>query len=301
MEAFNQRPSSSTRRATSTPSIWPPPAAGCAVYSDGVDHCQRAIDLAPDDIFPYIFMATNAAHRRRFDRRRARDARVRCPTRIPATGIFPVRTGAVRTGLRGCTRVVGADRRADLGPDQRRDLPAAAGRVRGPGPRRVHRQATWAHATEARVSLERARENSPVDPGRPRGSRLDLRATRAKRRLRSHPASAQWNCCRSRPTRWPATAYLVRLAKIYAWSNEPYAAVKTIEKALAMPGGSRCRPSISTPTGTRSEPIPRFQELLRIHDSPTERSNHSVPTMSACRRRLAGDVTSSMTAANAAP
>ncbi len=60
-------------------------------------------------------------------------------------------------------------------------------------------------------------------------------------------------------------SFLVRLAKVYAWSGEPFSAVKTIEKALAMPGWLSVSTLELDPDWDPIRADPRFQELLRIH------------------------------------
>jgi hypothetical protein len=59
--------------------------------------------------------------------------------------------------------------------------------------------------------------------------------------------------------------YLVRLAKIYAWTDEPYKAVKTIQKALSLPGWLSVKTLQHDPVWDPIRGDPRFKELLRIH------------------------------------
>jgi hypothetical protein len=60
-------------------------------------------------------------------------------------------------------------------------------------------------------------------------------------------------------------SYLVMLAKIYAWVDEPYLAVKTIHTALTTPGEISVATLGLDPDWDPIREDPRFQELLRMH------------------------------------
>jgi hypothetical protein len=59
--------------------------------------------------------------------------------------------------------------------------------------------------------------------------------------------------------------YLVMLAKIYAWTDEPYLAVKTIHTALTTPGEISVATLELDPHWDPIRDDPRFQELFRMH------------------------------------
>ena len=59
--------------------------------------------------------------------------------------------------------------------------------------------------------------------------------------------------------------YAVMLAKIYAWSDEPYLAVKTIHTTLSTPGWISVAGLNLDPDWDPIRDDPRFQELLRMH------------------------------------
>jgi hypothetical protein len=59
--------------------------------------------------------------------------------------------------------------------------------------------------------------------------------------------------------------YLVMLAKIYAWVDEPYLAVKTIHTALTTPGEISVKTLEIDPDWDPIRDDPRFQEVLKMH------------------------------------
>jgi len=59
--------------------------------------------------------------------------------------------------------------------------------------------------------------------------------------------------------------YLVMLAKIYAWVDEPYLAVKTIHTAMTTPGWISVASLENDPGWDPIRDDPRFQELLKMY------------------------------------
>jgi serine/threonine-protein kinase len=234
-------------------------------YSQGVAHCQRAIDLAPDDIFPYVFMA-----RMLRNRDGSLDGARSILEAMPAKdngqqGYFLYEQALYERDfataielLEPADALISDPINEEIFP---RPLAECAGRVLGGSP-----APTVSACGEARNTLERARENSPVDPAVHAAlgwtyalmGEHDLAITSGERAVELLPVSADALAGHS---------YLVRLAKIYAWSNEPYSAVKTIEKALAMPGWLSLATLRLDPDWDPIRADPRFQELLRIHES----------------------------------
>ena len=60
-------------------------------------------------------------------------------------------------------------------------------------------------------------------------------------------------------------AYLVMLAKIYAWVDEPYLAVKTIHTAMTTSGWISVAMLDVDPDWDPIRDDPRFEELIRMH------------------------------------
>ena len=234
-------------------------------YTEGVAHCQRAIELAPDDIFPYIFMA-RLLRTRDGSIDGARDILEAMPDKDPGQQSFFRFEQALyeRDFTKAIQWLVPTE---DLisDPISEEIFPSALavceGMVLGgsaPG--------TVTACSEARNYLERAREISPVDPAVHAalgwtcallGDR-DSAIASGERAVELLPVSADAMAGHS---------FLVRLAKIYARSDEPFAAVKTIEKALTMPGWLSVATLEHDPCWDPIRSDPRFQELLKIHGS----------------------------------
>ncbi len=232
-------------------------------YAEGVGHCRRAIDLAPDDIFPYIFMAKILrAGDGSVDG--AREVLEAMPDKDPGQqGFFRFEQAmyerdypAALEWLTPTEELISDPINEEIFP---RALAECEGRVLAGTP-----AASVAACDEARASLEHSREISPVDPAvhAALGWTYALLGESAaaiasgERAVELLPVSADAMAGHS---------YLVRLAKIYAWSGEPYAAVKNIEKALATPGWLSPATLQLDPDWDPIRSDPRFQELLRIH------------------------------------
>jgi serine/threonine-protein kinase len=232
-------------------------------YTEGVEHCRRAIALAPNDIFPYIFMAKMMrTHDGSIDG--AREVLETMPDKDPGQqaffrfeqALYERDFDAAIEWLTPTEELISDPISEEIFP---RSLAECEGRVLAGTP-----AASVSACGEARASLERAREISPVDPAvhAALGWTYSLLGESAsaiasgERAVELLPVSADAVAGHS---------YLVRLAKIYAWSGEPYAAVKTIEKALATPGWLSTATLKLDPDWDPIRTDPRFQELLRIH------------------------------------
>jgi TolB-like protein/TPR repeat protein len=232
-------------------------------YAEGVEHCRRAIDLAPDDIFPYVFMAKMMrTHDGSIEG--AREVLEEMPDKDPGQqGFFRFEQAlyerdydAAIAWLAPTEELISDPISEEIIP---RSLAECESRVLAGTP------ATSVSAcSEARSSLERAREISPVDPA----VHAALGWTYALLGERASAIASGERAVEILPVSADALAghsYLVRLAKIYAWAGEPYAAVKTIEKALATPGWLSTATLKLDPDWDPIRTDPRFQELLRIH------------------------------------
>lgn len=232
-------------------------------YDQGVQHCRRAIELAPEDIFPYIFMA-RMLRTRDGSIDEAREVLESMPDKDPGQqGFFRFeqalyeRDFAAAIGwLEPTDEVISDPINEEIFP---RSLAECGGRILGGTPSNL-----IGACEEARISLERARENSPVDPA----VHAALGWTYALLGDRESAIASGERAVALLPVSADAMAghsYLVRLAKIYAWTGEPYSAVKTIEKALAMPGWLSVATLELDPDWDPIRNDPRFQEVLRIH------------------------------------
>jgi serine/threonine-protein kinase len=236
------------------------------LYSAGVTHCQRAIELSPDDIFPYIFMA-RMLRTRDGSIDGAREILESMPDKDPGQqGFFRFEQALYERDYAGALEWLAPTEELISDPISEeifpRRLAECEGWVLGGAP-----AGTVGACAAARASLERAREISPVDPA----VHAALGWTYALLGESVPAIEAGERAVELLPVSADAMAghsYLVRLAKIYAWSNEPFAAVKTIEKALAMPGWLSVSTLEHDPDWDPIRTDPRFQELLKIH-APT--------------------------------
>lgn len=235
-------------------------------YEDGVTHCRRAIELAPDDIFPYIFMA-RMLRTRDGSIDGAREVLEEMPDKDPGQqGFFRFEQALYERDFERAIEWLSPAEDLISDPISEEIFPLSLaeceGRVLGGAPA----DAITACA-RARVALERARQDSPVDPA----IHAALGWTYALLGDHDSAIEAGERAVELLPVSADAMAghsYLVRLAKIYAWTNEPFSAVKTIEKALAMPGWLSVATLEYDPDWDPIRSDPRFQELLKIHGQP---------------------------------
>jgi serine/threonine-protein kinase len=232
-------------------------------YDEAADHCRRAIEIAPDDIFPYVFYARVL---------RARDGTADAagkvleamPDKDPAQqsfyrfeqALFERDYNAALLWLQNADELISDPINEEVFP---RSLCECEARVRGGAT-----GSTLEVCQQARAALERARELSPADPALHSAlgwscallGQRELAIEAGQRAVELLPVSADAMAGHS---------YLVRLAKIYAWTDEPYKAVKTIQKALSLPGWLSVRTLQHDPVWDPIRSDPRFKELLKIH------------------------------------
>lgn len=232
-------------------------------YDEAAAHCRRAIEMAPDDIFPYVFYA-RVLRARDGTAAAAGEVLEAMPDKDPAQqglyrfeqALFERDYNGALQWLQDADELISDPINEEVFP---RSLCECEARVRGGavGP-------TLEVCEQARAALERACELSPADPALHAAlgwsyamlGQRELAIQAGQRAVELLPVSADAMAGHS---------YLVRLAKIYAWTEEPYKAVKTIQKALSLPGWLSVRSLQHDPVWDPIRNDPRFKELLKIH------------------------------------
>jgi serine/threonine-protein kinase len=235
-------------------------------YQEAVEHCQRAIDLAPEAIFPYVFMARML---------RARDGSVdrahaileAMPDKDPAQqGFYWFEQSLFERDFATAIERLASTGQTITDPINEEVFPRGLAECQARVLGGASAESVSACAS-ARSRLERDVELSPVDPAihsalgwtYALSGHSELAIASGERAVELLPVSADAMAGHS---------HLVRLAKIYAWAGEPFQAVRTIEKALAMPGWLSVSTLRIDPDWDPIRNDPRFQELLRIHSEP---------------------------------
>jgi serine/threonine-protein kinase len=235
-------------------------------WDEALAHCGRAIELAPDDIFPYVFGA-RILRGRDGDLDEASGMLDRMPDKDAAQqAYFRYEQALLERDSEGALRWLAQadDQIAD--PISEEAAPRALYECEcrvfagSPGP-------DVAACLAARAALEQARELSPGDAT----IHASLGWSYALLGDRDRAVAAGERALQLLPPSEDAMAghsTLVRLAKIYARVGEPYRAVKFLQKALLLPGWI-------SPAILRVDPAfdplrrdPRFAELMRIHGVP---------------------------------
>jgi serine/threonine-protein kinase len=232
-------------------------------YAEAAEQCRRAIELAPDNIYPYIFLG-RILRLRDGSIDGAREILETMPDKDAAQqGFYLYEQALYERDFEGAVDALSVVDAVISEPIDEviftRSLAECEsrilGRSGGPGSEAC---------VSAREYLERAREISPSDPaivsalgwafalvGEKEGA-----IEAGQRAVELSPITADAMAGHS---------FLVRLAKIYAWVDEPYLAVKTIEKAMTTPGWISEATLRLDPEWDPIRDDPRFQELLRMH------------------------------------
>jgi TolB-like protein/tetratricopeptide (TPR) repeat protein len=232
-------------------------------YNEAVESCQRAIELVPDDIYPYVFLARTLMLRDGAVEE-ARETLDAMPDKDPAQqGFYRHQQAMFERDFDGAMNALAAvdDVISDPIGDIRftKSLAVCESRIVG----RLG-SATSPSCFSAREYLERAREDSPGDPAIHAAlgwayaltGEKEMAIEAGQRAVELSPITADAISGHS---------YLVMLAKIYAWVDEPYLAVKTIHTAMSTPGWISVATLELDPDWDPIRHDPRFQELLRMH------------------------------------
>jgi serine/threonine-protein kinase len=232
-------------------------------YAEAVDQCHRAIELAPNAIYPYVFLA-RILRARNGAIAEAREALEAMPEKDPAQQSFYLYEQAMyERDFEGAI-----DELATVGDVIRepideliitRSLAECETRVLA-----GTAIATVQSCASAVDYLERARDDSPADPGIHAAlgwayaliGNADDAITAGERAVELSPVTTD---------AMVGHTYLVRLAKIYAWADEPFLAVKILHTALSTPGWISVETLKLDPEWDPIREDPRFQELLKMH------------------------------------
>lgn len=233
------------------------------LYEEGIGYCRRAIELDPGDTYPYVFYArilrswngSTAAAREVLDSMPNGDA--------AQQAVYWYEQALYERDFEAALRHLADSDSLISEPIDETVFPRALAECQLkvlPGGT-AHNEPS---CVEALDYLERARENSPVDPAI--SASLGWAYALFGRKDEAIEAGQRANDLL--PIGSDALAghsHLIRLAKIFAWVDEPYKAVKTIEKALAFPGWISPSTLQLDPEWDPIRDDPRFRELLKIH------------------------------------
>ena len=243
-------------------------ASTCArmrLWKVGIEHSRRAIELDPDAIHPYVFHA-RILRARDGAVKDAREVLEEMPDRDPAQqAIYWYEQEMYERDFDGAvealTTVEGLISEPIGEEIFTRSLAECESHILdgtgGPNS---------SACSSARETLEHERAISPGDPAIHSAlgwayalvGEKEAAIESGERAVELLPVTADAMAGHS---------FLVRLAKIYAWVDEPYRAVKTIEKALRTPGWISVATLNLDPEWDPIRDDPRFQELLRIHSA----------------------------------
>jgi len=234
-------------------------------YDEAVETCRRAIEIAPDKILPYAHLARSLILRDGAVEE-AREVLDTMPIKDPAQQAKYLYDQAIYE--RDFDRAMNAlstvvkdfdDPIAEI--EFTKSLAECECRILA----KTGDQSSPA-CIDAVESLEQKRNDSPGDPA----IHAALGWAYALTGQKEEAIEAGRRAVELTPITADAMAghtYAVTLAKIYAWVDEPYSAVKTIHTALSTPGWISVSAIELDPDWDPIRDDPRFQELLRMHRS----------------------------------
>lgn len=232
-------------------------------FDEAADQCRRAIELAPNDVYPYVFLARIL---------RSRDGAIEdsreiletMPEKDPAQqGLYLYEQAVFERDYQGAVEAIFGVNDVIADPigeiEFTRSLAECECRILGrlPGP-------TSRVCASAREYLEQAREDSPVDPAIHAALGWVYALTGEKEKaIEAGQRAVELTPITS--DSMSGHSFLVMLARIYAWTDEPYLAVKTIHTAMTTPGWISVSTLELNPYWDPIRDDPRFQELLRMY------------------------------------
>ena len=234
-------------------------------YDEAVEACQRAIEFVPDKILPYAHLARSLVLRNGAVEA-AREVLDAMPNKDPAQQAKYLYEQAVFE--RDFERAMDALSTIDGDFDDpiseieftRALAECECGILAKTG------DASSPACSDAIESLERKRNDSPGDPAIHAALGWAYALTNQKEKA----IEAGRRAVELTPITADAMSghtFAVTLAKIYAWVDEPYLAVKTIHTTLSTPGWISVAALELDPDWDPIRDDPRFQELLRMHSA----------------------------------
>jgi serine/threonine-protein kinase len=232
-------------------------------YDEAVETCRRAVDSVPDKILPYAHLARSLIMRDGAVEE-AREVLDSMPIKDPAQQAKYLYEQAIFERDFDNAMNVLSTFEGDFD-----DPIAEIEFTRSLAECECHILAKTGDASspacvEALESLEQKRDDSPGDPAIHAALGWALALTGQK----EEAIEAGRRAVELTPITADALSghtYTVTLAKIYAWADEPYLAVKTIHTALSTPGWISVAVLNLDPDWDPIRDDPRFQELLRMH------------------------------------
>jgi len=232
-------------------------------YGEAVETCRKAIELGPDKIYPYVFLARTLILRDG-SIQGARDILDSMPDKDPIQqGIYRYEQALLERDFDGAMNALAAVDGVISDPigDVRFTKSLAECQCGILGERSEVSSDACVSALEY---LERAGEIEPGDPA----VHAALGWAYALTGEKENAIEAGRRAVELSPITVDAISghsYLVMLAKIYAWVDEPYLAVKTIHTAMTTPGWISAAMLELDPDWDPIRDDPRFHELLRMH------------------------------------
>jgi serine/threonine-protein kinase len=232
-------------------------------YAEAVETFQRAIELVPEDTYPYVFLARTLLLKEGAIEG-AREILDAMPENDRAQqGIYLYEQALFERDFEGAIDALSAVDDVISDPIGEFEFPKSLGLCEARILGRLD-GSTSQPCVSAREFLERARDNAPGDPAIYAAlgwvyaitEEKDKAIEAGERAVGLSPITAD---------AMSGHAYLVMLARIYAWVDEPYLAVKTIHTAMTTPGWISASTLELDPYWDPIRDDPRFQELLRMH------------------------------------
>lgn len=232
-------------------------------YPEAVETFRRAIELVPDDTYPYVFLARTLLLKDGATQE-AREILDAMPENDPAQqGFYRYEQALFERDFEGAIDALSTVDDVISDPigeiEFTKSLALCECRILG-----QLDGSTSQACISAREYLEGARDDSPVDPA----IHAALGWVYALTEEKDEAIEAGRRAVELSPITSDAISghtYLVMLAKIYAWTDEPYLAVKTIHTALTTPGEISVATLELDPHWDPIRDDPRFQELFRMH------------------------------------
>lgn len=235
-------------------------------YAEAEYYCRRAIELAPGDIYPYIYCA-RILRSRDGTPERSREMLEEMPTKDPAQQAFYWFEQAMyERDLEAALRWLALTDEEISEPIDEEILTRSLAECQSRIVLGAAEEPPIA-CEYARVYFERARDASPADPA----LHSALGWVYALTGRNEEAISAGERAVELLPITADAMAgqtMLERLAKIYAWCGEPERALDTIEESLAHPGWLSVPMLGLDPDWDPIRDDPRFNGLLRRPENP---------------------------------